>query len=241
MAHEIPVQCTSLIAAADLTTKQYYAVKVDSNGKAALAGAGENAIGILQDNPNTGEIGNVMVLGESKAIYGGAVTAGQNLAADASGKLVTAGGSDAVLAVAKESGVADEIHTVYIVTRTSSGTNTKSVLSIPIKLANVADGDVLTEFVPGFAGSITKVSFVVTDPVTTAAKATTINLEIGTTNLTGGVVALTSANCTPLGAVIDGTAITANNTFGATDSISIEATSTTAFVEGEGVLVIVLG
>jgi hypothetical protein len=68
-----------------------------------------------------------------------------------------------------------------------------------------------------------------------------LNLEINAVNLTGGVISLTSANCTPLGAVIAGTAITANNTFGATDTISVEASSVTAFVEGEGVLLLTLG
>jgi len=241
MAHEIPVETITLIVAADFSAKQYYAVKVDNTGKAVLAGAGENAVGILQNKPELDKAATVMVLGESKAVYGGNVTAGQNLTPDAAGKLVTASGGDAVIGVALESGAADEIHTVLLVTRTSTGTNTKSVLSIPIKLANVADGDVVTEYVPGFAGAITKVAFVVTDPVTTAGKATTLNLEIGTTDVTGGVVSLTSENCTPLGAVVDGTAITGDNAFGASDSISVKASSTTVFIEGEGVLLITIG
>ncbi|HEX8851219.1 MAG TPA: hypothetical protein VF761_16960 [Gemmatimonadaceae bacterium] len=114
------------------------------------------------------------------------------------------------------------------------------VVSIPIKLSKVANGDVLTNYTPGFAGKITKVAFAITDPVTTAAKATTLNLEIGTTDVTGGAIALTSANSTPLGAVIAGTAITAANTFTASSTISVEASSTTAFVEGEGVLLITI-
>ncbi len=116
----------------------------------------------------------------------------------------------------------------------------QTILSIPIKLANLADGDIVTEFTPGFAGSIVAYSFVVTDPATTAAKLSTLNLEIGTTDLTGGALALTSANCTPLGKVTDAAAITAANRFGAGDTISLEASSTTAFIEGEGVLLIVI-
>lgn len=115
------------------------------------------------------------------------------------------------------------------------------VLSIPVTLANVADGDVLTTFTPGHFGRIKSLDFAVTTPVTTASKATTLNAEIGTTNLTGGAIALTSANCTPLGAVINDTAITAAAAFDADDTISIEASSTTAFVEGAGVLLITIG
>lgn len=116
----------------------------------------------------------------------------------------------------------------------------RSILAIPVKLSKVADGDILSGYVPGFAGSIAKLSAVVTDPVTTADKGTTINLEIGTTDLTGGVLTLTSANLATLGAVVNATAITANNAFTDSGAISIEAASTTAFVEGEIVLLIVL-
>ena len=112
-------------------------------------------------------------------------------------------------------------------------------LAIPITLAQITGaGDILTNFTPGFAGKILSVTAAVTKVVTTAAKAASLNMEIGTTNLTGGVVALTSANCTPLGALVAGTSITANNTFTATDTISIEAASVTAFAEGEIVLLI---
>jgi len=107
-----------------------------------------------------------------------------------------------------------------------------------ISLADVADGDVLTTFTPGFHGQIDALDFVVGVPVTTAAKASTLNMEIGTTNLTGGTVALTSANCTPQGAEVAGAAVTAANVFTATDTLSVEASSTTAFAEGDGMLVI---
>jgi predicted RecA/RadA family phage recombinase len=119
----------------------------------------------------------------------------------------------------------------------------RSILTIPIKLAKLANGDIVTTYTPGFAGVIEKVSFVVTDPATTADKAATLNLEIGTTNLTGGVITLSSAaggNALTLGKVVDGTAITAANVFGAADTISVEASSVTAFAEGEGALLIVI-
>lgn len=113
-----------------------------------------------------------------------------------------------------------------------------SVISIPLILPSLATGDVLTEYTPGFPFEILGVDFRVTKAVSTASKAATLNLEIGTTNLTGGVVSLTSANCTPLGAAVAGTSVTAGNTGSSTDSISVEASSVTTFVEGEGVLLI---
>ena len=113
------------------------------------------------------------------------------------------------------------------------------IFNLPVNLASITGaGDVLTTWTPGFAGKIISLDFAVTVPVTTAAKAATLNAEIGTTNLTGGTVALTSANCTPLGAIVAGAAITAANSFSATDTVSIEAASVTAFSEGAGVLII---
>jgi hypothetical protein len=112
-------------------------------------------------------------------------------------------------------------------------------LTFHIELAAITGaGDVVTGYTPGFAGEILSVAFVVDNPVTTAAKAASLNLEIGTTNVTGGVVALTSANCTPNGAVVAGTAVTAANVFDADDTISVEAASVTAFAEGSGTLLV---
>lgn len=109
---------------------------------------------------------------------------------------------------------------------------------VPITLAGVTAADVVTEIRPGVDGYITDVQFVVTTAVTTAAKAATLNLEIGTTNLTGGTVALTSANCTPLGARVAGSRITAANRITKADKLSVEASAVTAFLEGAGFLLI---
>lgn len=131
--------------------------------------------------------------------------------------------------------------TIRLLTPQEYGQNgSRSVLSFPIALAKIANGDLLTNITPGFAGRIVKWWAAVTDPATTGSKLSTLNLEIGTTDLTGGTLALTSANMTPLGAVVAGAAITAGNYFGPSDTISIEASSTTAFVEGSIVIHIVI-
>jgi len=119
-------------------------------------------------------------------------------------------------------------------------TSVPVVVTLPITLSKLANGDIVTNWTPGFSGLIESIDFIVHDPATTAAKLSSLNLEIGTTNVTGGVVALTSDNCTPMGAKVAGTAITALNFFDADDTISLEAASTTAFVEGTGYLLIVV-
>lgn len=116
------------------------------------------------------------------------------------------------------------------------------ILPLALQLVGITGNvDVMTGFVPGCWGRIKALDFVVTKVVSTGSKAATLNAEIGTTNVTGGAVALTSANCTPLGAKIAGSAVTAENVFGPSDAVSIEASSVTAFSEGDGILMVTLG
>ena len=123
----------------------------------------------------------------------------------------------------------------------ASGPGVVQIVAIPITLAGITGtGDVVTAYTPGFRFRIEALDFQIQTVVTTGSKAVSLNAEIGTTNVTGGVVALTSANCTPAGAQVAGSAITAANEGGATETISIEAASVTAFAEGSGVLLIKL-
>lgn len=126
-------------------------------------------------------------------------------------------------------------------TNSASSTACAYILPIHVTLAQITGaGDVLTNHVVGHAFKILAVDAVVDKVVTTGAKLASLNLEIGTTNLTGGVVALTSSNCTPLGARVAGSSVTANNTGTATDTLSIEAASVTAFSEGEVIVLILI-
>lgn len=131
MAFEATSFQMTLVAAADLSAKQYYAVKIDSNGQAALAAAGEPAVGILQNKPIAGQSATVWAFGpRSKAVAGGTIAAGALVASDANGKFVTAttgktNTSDAgaaadpligsnVLGVAVTSAVSGDIFTVVL-------------------------------------------------------------------------------------------------------------------------------
>ena len=113
-----------------------------------------------------------------------------------------------------------------------------SIVSIPLTLSSIADGDLVTAYTPGFKFKVLAVDFATTTVASTSAKASTLNVEIGTTNLTGGVVSLTTASCDTLGELTAGSSVTAANTGTASDTISVEASSTTAFVQGAGVLFI---
>lgn len=110
------------------------------------------------------------------------------------------------------------------------------IVTIPVTLSAHSNSSIAARFTPGHAGHIVKMTASVKTAVTTGSKAATFTPAVATVATTGGAVALTSANCTPVGAKVDGTAITAGAKFGPTDEITIAASSVTAFVEGEVLL-----
>ena len=90
MAFENQVFEWTFLAGADLTAAQFHAVAVNAGGRVVLAGAGGPAVGILQNAPRGGEAARVCVLGITKAVAGGAVSAGSRVAANANGQVVPA-------------------------------------------------------------------------------------------------------------------------------------------------------
>jgi hypothetical protein len=77
MAYEISnysVKVT-LVAAADLSTKQYHFVKLDNTGKAAaIAAITDVPIGVLQNAPTSGQEAEVLVSGGTKLVAGELLT-----------------------------------------------------------------------------------------------------------------------------------------------------------------------
>jgi hypothetical protein len=77
VAYEQSLQTISAPANADLSTKQYYGVTVNSSGKIAVAGATAPPIGVLQNDPAAANLGaTVGFSGVSKCVLGGTGTAG---------------------------------------------------------------------------------------------------------------------------------------------------------------------
>lgn len=123
----------SVPAAADLTAKQFYAVKVDSNGKAALAGAGEFAIGVLQNKPNSGQAATVAWGGITKAVAGGSITAGATVAVDSNGKLVDA--TEAVVNTSDTGAAADAVIASNVIGVALAGASSGDVFPVLLSLA----------------------------------------------------------------------------------------------------------
>jgi len=121
--------------------------------------------------------------------------------------------------------------------RLVAGNRYSLTISVPA-LSALANGQVIanTPNLPtGAQGTLRSAQFRVgATPASTAAKLATATLGISGVACTGGVISLTSANCTPAGNSVASTTITALNTFTGGQSIGFTISAVTAFVEGNG-------
>jgi hypothetical protein len=76
----------------DLSSDQYKYVELDGSAQAQVVGTqGNVALGILENKPSSqGEAATVRFNGTGKVIAGESITAGDEVASDASGKAITA-------------------------------------------------------------------------------------------------------------------------------------------------------
>jgi len=90
-AYELGLQTASFDADTDLSSNQYYAVKMSTSEKIILASdAGDEMIGVLQDEPAAADRACLVAFGGiSKAVGGAAIEEGVKVGVDAGGKFVT--------------------------------------------------------------------------------------------------------------------------------------------------------
>lgn len=131
-------------------------------------------------------------------------------------------------------------------TTAAAGTGV-TTLTIPIHLValTTSAADLVTAYTPGYRFKILSVSFATTKLGTGTSASQVLNLAIGSTPVTGGVVTITLAGASTgtdvLGKLSAGTAVTAANVGLSTDTISLKvAGSGTVFTAGDGVLLIKL-
>jgi hypothetical protein len=104
------VQAISLTAGADLSAKQYFFVKADTtDNQVVVCGDGQNAIGVLLNDPTSGDTASVAVSGVVKVYAGGTVTGGGPVASDTNGECVDAANGDYVLGTALEDGADGQV------------------------------------------------------------------------------------------------------------------------------------
>ena len=92
--------------------------------------------------------------------------------------------------------------------------------------SGISDGNIRTAFPMAYHGEFLDIFAMVNDPMVGASGTTSLNLEIGGTNVTGGVVVVSTAAGGTAGTLLAGTAITAANVFHEGDTVDVEAAST---------------
>ena len=98
MAYEKGGLILNFEAAADLSAKQFRAVKMATGGKVDIfAGATDVPIGILQNKPTSGQTAEVMVFGVSKVDSDAALAVGDILAGQTDGQLEVADSGDYIV------------------------------------------------------------------------------------------------------------------------------------------------
>ncbi len=109
MAFEIDGFAYALEADGDLSAGQHHILAVpDSAAQVGLAGAGAVAVGVLQNKPNAaGVAASIHQTGVSKMVVGAAVSIGDLVTSNASGRGITATTGDYVVGVALTAGAND--------------------------------------------------------------------------------------------------------------------------------------
>jgi len=117
----------------------------------------------------------------------------------------------------------------------------RTLIAVPVTLDTllVGGGEIVTDILPGFAGTIDSIFFITGTPGVGAGATFAITVEIGAIALTGGVLTVTLAATATLGANIAATAVTATNVFTDTDLLSILHAAGTVFTAGAGVIILV--
>lgn len=96
MSYDNRVQSFTMPAGADLSAKQYYFAK-NSSGTAVVCGDGQYAIGVIYNDPTSGNAATISDAGILKVVAGGTIAVNAQVASDGNGKAVTATTGEVIL------------------------------------------------------------------------------------------------------------------------------------------------
>jgi hypothetical protein len=140
----------------------------------------------------------------------------------ASGSGVSPSGTQPALSASLPTSLTD--NTTGVASNTLAAGVGIQTITLPVTAQGLGTSaiDIVTNYTLGYAFKLLSFDFMTVIPGTGGGATQTFNLEIGTTNVTGGLLTVTLAGTTTVGALTTGTAITALNTGTASDTISIE-------------------
>ena len=116
MATEAIICELTLTAENSFSGKQFYAAEISGNNQCDVCdGTGDLVVGIIQNEPGASGAAKVAVMGKTKWLAGGTVTAGNRVGTDASGKCVAkTADADLVAGIAITGGVSGDIIEVLL-------------------------------------------------------------------------------------------------------------------------------
>ena len=107
MATEDGVRCITLPASGDLSSSQYYFGAINTSGQVAACGDGAKADGVIYNDPAAaGRATALAITGRMKVVAGSAVTVGDDVSSDSSGRAVPVVSGDFTLGTAIEAATA---------------------------------------------------------------------------------------------------------------------------------------
>lgn len=116
------LETLTLQAAADLRNNQYQVMRISGVQLCNVASDATktSAIGVLQNKPNTGQFADIGIIGKAKVMAGAAITAGDNISYNGSGRAITVvSGNNMVIGKALETSTADgQLISVWLSTPT---------------------------------------------------------------------------------------------------------------------------
>ena len=115
MATEYDIENITRIAGADLSAAQYKFLESNSSGTVTVTNsAGEYVLGVLQNNPASGNAATVAIFGISKVVLGGTVAINDQISTDASGRAIAATTGHKIVGIAIKGGAVGEIGSVLL-------------------------------------------------------------------------------------------------------------------------------
>jgi hypothetical protein len=191
-----PNLITNLAAGSDLSSSQYKAIVLSTDGAVDVAGANVAGVGFLMNLPTAGKSAEIATVGGgAKAKAGGTITAGDLLKTDSVGDVVTAVNGENYVALALESAVDNDIFNVLVIPPhsditsvvqelTASGAVSAGVQSLELNHATVIIAATIATSVnlPGL--------FVVKDTSASGTAAHTVTLTVGTWDGTNTIITL---------------------------------------------------
>jgi len=140
----------SYIAGADLSAKQYYAVRITAADTVNVGTLGGKCVGVLVNAPESGRAAEVVTAGKTKMLAGSTITAGDTVESDALGKAHTKTGDGYALGVAITAAAAGALFDVQLMSgqetsglaRMTSGGALASSAKLAVKVG-VADDEVV--------------------------------------------------------------------------------------------------